>query len=181
MSCCGVFLMSCDTPAAPRPRRPFELTGWMVASMLVLFFGVIVSVNATILTVALRTMPGVETKSAYETSQHFNEEIARQHARDARGWKAAVTLARQGGGAALGVSLTDRLGQPLSGFSATARLRHPATSARDHAVTLNERQPGRYEATIERVEAGSWILELQARRGEEVVFVSRSRVTLPEK
>lgn len=181
MSCCGVFLMSCDTPAAPRPRRPFELTGWMVAAMLVLFFGVIVSVNATILTVALRTMPGVETKSAYETSQHFNEEIARQHERDARGWKAAVTLARQGEGATLGVALTDRLGQPLSGFSATARLRHPATSARDHAVTLNERPPGRYEADFDRIEAGSWILELQARRGEEVVFVSRSRIILPEK
>ncbi|WP_173048686.1 FixH family protein [Bosea sp. ANAM02] len=172
--------MSCDTPAAPRPRRPFELTGWMVAAMLVLFFGVVISVNATILTVALRTMPGVETKSAYETSQHFNEEIARQHERDARDWKAAATLARQGEGATLGVTLADRLGQPLSGFSATARLRHPATSARDHTVALNERQPGRYEAGFDRIEAGSWILELEAKRGEEVVFVSRSRVTLPE-
>ena len=181
MSCCGVFLMSCDTPAAPRSRRPFELTGWMVAAMLVLFFGVIVSVNATILTVALRTMPGVETRSAYETSQHFNEEIARQHERDARGWKAAALLARQGEGATLGVTLADRLGQPLSGFSATARLRHPATSARDHTVALSESQLGRYDASIERIEAGSWILELQARRGEEVVFVSRSRITLPEK
>lgn len=181
MSCCGVFLMSCDTPAAPRPRRPFQLTGGMVAAMLVLFFGVIVSVNATILTVALRTMPGVETKSAYETSQHFNEEIARQHERDARGWKAVATLVRRGEGASLGVTLADRAGQPLTGFAATARLRHPATSARDHAVTLNERQPGRYEADLDRVEAGSWILELQARRGEEVVFVSRSRIILPEK
>lgn len=181
MSCCGVFLMSCDTPAAPRSRRPFELTGWMVAAMLVLFFGVIVSVNATILTVALRTMPGVETKSAYETSQHFNEEIARQHERDARGWKAVATLARQGEGASLGATLADRAGQPLSGFTVTGRLRHPATSARDHAVALNERQPGHYEANVERIEAGSWILEWQAKRGEEVVFVSRSRVTLPEK
>jgi len=181
MSCCGVFLMSCDTPATLRPRRPFKLTGGMVAAMLVLFFGVIVSVNATILTVALRTMPGVETKSAYETSQHFNEEIARQHERDARGWKAVANLSRQGEGATLGVTLADRLGQPLSGLSATARLRHPATSARDHMATLNERQPGRYEATVERAEAGSWILELQTRRGEEVVFVSRSRIILPER
>ncbi|WP_306224236.1 FixH family protein [Bosea beijingensis] len=173
--------MPCDAPAAPRPRRPFKLTGGMVAAMLVLFFGVIVSVNATILTVALRTMPGVETKSAYETSQHFNEEIARQQERDARGWKAVATLARQGEGAALGVTLADRLGQPLSGYTATARLRHPATSARDHAVTLNERQPGRYEAGLDRVETGSWILELQVRRGEEIVFASRSRITLPEK
>ncbi|MFJ5367677.1 FixH family protein [Bosea sp. CER48] len=173
--------MSCDTPAAPRPRRPFALTGRMVAAMLVLFFGVIVSVNATIMTVALRTMPGVETRSAYETSQHFNEEIARQHERDARGWKAAATLARQGEGATLGVALADRLGQPLSGYAATGRLRHPATSARDHDVILSERQPGLYEARFDHIEAGSWILELQARRGEEVVFVSRSRITLPEK
>ena len=98
-----------------------------------------------------------------------------------RGWKAAATLARQGEGAALGVTLADRLGQPLSGFSAKARLRHPATSARDHAVTLNERQPGRYEAGFDHIEAGSWILELQAKRGEELVFVSRSRILLPEK
>lgn len=181
MSCCGVFLMSCDTQAAPRPRRPFQLTGRMVAAMLVLFFGVIISVNATIMTVALRTMPGVETRSAYEDSQHFNEEIARQHERDARGWNAAATLARQGEGAALDVTLADRLGQPLSGFTATARLRHPATSARDHSVALSERQPGRYEARFDRIEAGAWILELKARRGEEVVFVSRSRITLPEK
>ena len=173
--------MSCDTPAAPHPRRPFKLTGGMVAAMLVLFYGVIVSVNATILTVALRTMPGVETRSAYEDSQHFNEAIARQHERDVRDWKAAVTLARQGEGAMLGVTLADRLGQPLSGFTATARLRHPASSARDHAVTLNERQPGRYEAGFDHIEAGSWILELRAKRGEEVVFVSRSRITLPEK
>lgn len=181
MSCCGVFLMSCDTPAAPRPRRRFELTGGMVAAMLVLFFGVIVSVNATILTLALRTMPGVETKSTYETSQHFNEEIARQHARDARGWKAEATLARQGDGATLGVTLADSLGQPLSGFTAAARLRHPATAQRDHNTALSERQPGRYEARFDHIEAGAWILELQARRGDEVVFVSRSRIILPEK
>lgn len=180
MSCCGVFLMSCDTPAAPHPRRRFRLTGGMVAAMLVLFFGVIISVNATILTVALRTMPGVETRSAYEDSQHFNEAITRQHERDARGWKASANLARQGEGATLAVTLADRLGQPLSGFATTARLRHPATSARDHAITLSERQPGRYEAGFEHIEAGAWILELQARRGEDVVFVSRSRVTLPE-
>jgi len=181
MSCCGVFLMSCDTPAAPRPRRPFKLTGGMVAAMLVLFFGVIVSVNATILTVALRTMPGIETRSAYEDSQHFNEEITRQHARDARGWKASATVARQGEGATLGVTLADRLGTPLSGFTTTARLRHPATAARDLAVALNEREPGRYDAVVDRIEDGRWVLELQARRGEEVVFVSRSRITLPEK
>ena len=77
--------------------------------------------------------------------------------------------------------MADSLGQPLSGFTSTARLRHPATSARDHDVTLNERQPGRYEASFDQIEAGSWIFELQAKRGDEVVFVSRSRITLPEK
>lgn len=170
--------MPYENPASAAPRRPFQLTGGMVAAMLILFFGVIVSVNATIMTMALRTMPGVETRSAYETSQHFNEEIARQHERDARGWSAAATLARQGDGATLSVTLTDRSGGPLAGFVTSARLRHPATAARDRELTLSESRPGRYEGRIEQIEAGAWILELQAKRGEEVVFVSRSRVTL---
>lgn len=170
--------MPYENPVPAAPRRPFELTGGMVAAMLVLFFGVVVSVNATIMTVALRTMPGVETRSAYEDSQRFNEEIARQHERDARGWSATTTLVRQGKGATLAVTLADRSGGPLAGLATSARLRHPATSARDHALTLSESWPGRYEARFETIEAGSWILELQAKRGEEVVFVSRSRVTL---
>jgi len=173
--------MPYDTTSAPPPRRPFVLTGRMVAAMLVLFFGVIISVNATIMTVALRTMPGVETRSAYEDSQQFNAEIARQHERDARGWSAAATLFRQGEGAALTVTLADRLNHPLAGFTTTARLRHPATSARDHELALTEPAPGRYEARFDHIESGAWILELQARRGEEVVFLSRSRVTLGEK
>jgi nitrogen fixation protein FixH len=178
MSCCGVIIMPYENPVSTAPRRPFALTGGMVAAMLILFFGVVVSVNATILTMALRTMPGVETRSAYEASQRFNEEIARQHERDARGWSASTTLARQADGATLTVSLADRNGGPLVGLAAGARLRHPATSARDHDLSLSESRPGRYEARFETIEAGSWILELQVRRGEEVVFVSRSRVTL---
>lgn len=178
MSCCGVILMPHENPRPIARRRPFELTGGMVAAMLILFFGVVVSVNATILTMALRTMPGVETRSAYEDSQRFNEEIARQHERDARGWTATTTLARQGEGATLAVTLADRGGGPLTGLATSARLRHPATSARDHDLALSESRPGRYEASFGRIEAGSWILELQAKRGEEVAFVSRSRVTL---
>lgn len=181
MSCCGVIIMPYENPVPAAPRRPFQLTGGMVAAMLILFFGVIVSVNATIMTMALRTMPGVETRSAYETSQHFNEEIARQHERDARGWSAAATLSRQSEGATLAVTLTDRNGGPLAGFATSARLRHPATSARDRELTLRENRPGRYEAGFDRIEPGSWILELQAKRGEEVVFVSRSRVILGER
>jgi nitrogen fixation protein FixH len=181
MSCCGVIIMPYENPVPATPRRSFELTGGMVAAMLILFFGVIVSVNATIMTVALRTMPGVETRSAYETSQHFNEEIARQHERDARGWSAAVTLSRQGEGARLIVTLADRNGGPLGGFATTARLRHPATAAHDRELTLSESRPGGYDGRLDRIEPGSWILELQAKRGEEVVFVSRSRVTLGER
>ena len=178
MSCCGVILMPYENQSSIAPRRPFELTGGMVAAMLVLFFGVIVSVNATIMTMALRTMPGVETRSAYEASQHFNEEIARQHERDARGWSATTMLARQSEGATLAVTLTDRGGTPLGGFATSARLRHPATSARDHGLVLSESRPGRYEGRLETIEPGSWILELQAKRGNELVFVSRSRVIL---
>ena len=46
---------------------------------------------------------------------------------------------------------------------------------------LSESRLGRYDGRLDRIEPGSWILELQAKRGEEVVFVSRSRVTLGER
>ena len=70
MSCCGVIIMPYENPSPSAPRRPFELTGGMVAAMLILFFGVVVSVNATILTMALRTMPGRSKKGQRTKSFH---------------------------------------------------------------------------------------------------------------
>lgn len=173
--------MPTEITTGPAARRPFRLTGRMVAAMFVGFFAVVIAANATMMTVAIRTMPGTETRSAYEASQRYNEEIARQQAQEARGWRAEIALARAKGDEALAVTMAARDGAPLSGLSLTVRLRHPATTALDRKTDLAERLPGRYEAAIAGLQPGAWRLELEARRGEETVFVSRGRVTVGDR
>ncbi len=93
MSCCGAFAMPIDLPAAQSPpQRPFEVSGRMVLFAMVAFFAVVAGVNAVMMTVAIRTMPGVDVKSAYETSQRFNGEIARMQAQTERGWRAQARV-----------------------------------------------------------------------------------------
>jgi nitrogen fixation protein FixH len=75
-------------------QKQRTLSGRTVAICFVGFFVVVTSVNAFMMTMAIKTMPGVDVKSAYEASQTYNAEIMRAHEQDARGWTADVTLGK---------------------------------------------------------------------------------------
>lgn len=174
--------MPIDLPvrAAPSPRRPFELSGRIVLASMIGFFVVVGGVNAIMMTIAIRTMPGVDVKSAYETSQRFNSEIARMHEQDARGWQAQADIHRSGGDALVALSLHDRHGLPVRGLAVEARLLHPATRQQDRDATLSEAAPGSYAARLPAIHSGGWTVVIEARRDGEPVFVSRSRVVLAD-
>ncbi|SIR17085.1 FixH family protein [Bosea sp. (in: a-proteobacteria)] len=181
MSCCGVVIMPLDLPAAPPlPRRPFEVTGRLVLGSLVGFFLVVAGVNATMMTFAIRTMPGLDVKSAYESSQRFNSEFDRMRTQDQRGWQAEGTARRQGEGAVISLRLRDRLGAPITGLAVEAALDHPATHALDRQATLRETAPGTYTASLDAVHAGRWHLAITATRAGETVFVSQNRIVLKD-
>jgi len=186
MCCCGAFIMPVDLPApverlksAPE-SRPFRLSGRMVLFAMVGFFMVVAGANAVMMTAAIRTMPGVDVKSAYETSQHFNGEIARMQAQAERGWQAGAQLRRIDSNAELAFSLRDRGGAPVTGLTVAARLEHPATRREDREVLLREAAPGDYAATIPAIHGGGWTLAIEAQSGGERVFVSRSRIVLKD-
>jgi nitrogen fixation protein FixH len=173
--------MPLDLPAAPRrPRRPFEVTGRLVLGSLVGFFLVVAGVNATMMTVAIRTTPGVDVKSAYESSQRFNREFDRMRTQDQRGWQADGTARRQGDGAVVTLRLRDRIGAPITGLAVEAALDHPATHALDLRSTLRETAPGTYTASLDAVHAGRWHLAVTASRAGETVFVSQNRIVLKD-
>lgn len=173
--------MPIELSAQPqRPRRPFVLTGRIVAAALVGFFLVVAGANATMLAMALRTMPGVEVKSAYETSQRFNGEIARMHRQAERGWQAQAEIRRDGEAAVVVLGLRDPSGAAVSGLAVEARLLRPATRQEDREVKLAEAAPGQYRGLIGEAHAGAWTLALEARRDGEIVFSSRSRVFLKD-
>lgn len=182
MSCCGAFIMPIDltAPVPSRAERPFRLTGRMVLAGMIGFFLVVAGVNAVMMTVAIRTMPGVDVKSAYETSQRFNGEIARMQAQVQRGWQASAQLRRSGADAVVTLSLRDNTGTPVTGLLVEARLEHPAARREDHEASLSETSAGDYAATIPAVHGGGWTLVVQAVQGTETVFVSRSRVVLKD-
>lgn len=186
MSCCGAFIMPVDLTAPVErpenrlPGRPFRLSGRMVLAGMVGFFMVVAGANAVMMTVAIRTMPGVDVKSAYETSQRFNGEIARMQAQVDRGWQASAQLRRSGPDAVVTFSLRDRNGAPVTGLAVDARLEHPATRREDREAVLGETAPGDYAATIPAIHGGGWTLAIEALSGTERVFVSRSRVILKD-
>lgn len=62
----------------------FRLKGWHVLTGFVGAFGIIIAVNITMATQAIRTFPGLETKNSYVASQEFN---TRLHAQQALGWE----------------------------------------------------------------------------------------------
>lgn len=170
------FVMQ-KTADAP-PRRQREVTGRTVLFSLLAFFAVVTSVNAYMMTVAIRTMPGVDVKSAYEASQSYNGEIARAHEQQARGWKADVSLAKGEADRDIVVKLTDMAGAPVRGLAMQARLAHPADRKADIAVQAKEIAPGVYAAKFALAHTGAWDLVIEGRDGDREVYKSRSRVKL---
>lgn len=165
---------------AETTRRGRRLTGRMVFLMFVAFFGVIVTVNALMLTLALDTMPGTTTTSAYQASQRFNRDLAAARARDARGWVVEAHADRDPAGfAAVTISLRDSAGAPVDGVTVAARLEHPARRALDRVLDVARSGTGRYAGTTGDVSAGAHDLVVEISRGGETLFRSRNRVMLP--
>ncbi len=162
-----------------RRNKPREVTGRTVLFSLVGFFGVVFAVNAVMVKAATSTFGGVETSSSYKAGLMFKQEVAAAEKQDARHWQVGGTLKRNGAGeAVLDFTARDAAGKPLTGLTADARLAHPADSRLDHVIKLDRVGSGEFrgEATVPR---GQWELFVDLYRGEDRVFRSRSRVTLP--
>lgn len=159
-------------------RTPRELTGTRVAMAFVAFFLVVIGVNAIMLHAATSTFGGVAVEGAYRLGLEYNKEIAAAERQDALKWKAVAHVARRGDGlVAVTVGLTDAAGVPPADIRVTAHLIHPADARHDHHIGLVERAPGRFAGEAD-AQPGRWDLEIEAIRQEDVLFRSRSRLTL---
>ena len=167
-------------PAVMPARETRPLTGRFVLITFIAFFGVIGAVNAVMMTLAIRTMPGLDVKNGYVASQAMNREIDAMRLQADRGWKVEVAVRLKDRLAPVSVSLFDRDGKPVIGLSVTARLAHPALTRADHSAALIERRPGVYRADFPDVQAGGWTFAVEADREGERVFSSRNRILLTE-
>jgi nitrogen fixation protein FixH len=182
MSCCGVFIMPYDAtePAVMPAREPRPITGRFVLITFIAFFSTIAAVNGVMMTLAIRTMPGLDVKNGYVASQAMNGEISAMRQQAERGWKADIVVQLRSGSAPLAVRLRDRDGVPVTGLDVKARLAHPAVTRADHTATMTEASPGHYTAEWPGILPGAWTIVVEADRGNERVFASRNRIVLTE-
>ncbi|MGL4636126.1 MAG: FixH family protein [Beijerinckiaceae bacterium] len=161
-----------------RSARP--ITGRFVLVAFISFFVVIALVNAVMMTLAIRTMPGLDVKNGYVASQAMNGEIMAMRQQSERGWKADIAVELKGAEAPVSLFLVDRSGVPVTGLEAKARLAHPALTRADHNASLIEERPGKYVTQFADIPPGAWTLIVEAGRNGERLFVSRNRVVLTE-
>ncbi len=168
-----------EPESSPAPARPFELKGGHVLAMFIAFFAIVASVNATMMTMALRTMPGLDARNGYDPSQAYNREIEAARVQAARGWRADGEVSLSGNVAHVAVSLADRDGRALPGAIVTARLKHPTDKRRDREVVLAGGGV-RFAGDAPGISEGFWDLLIEARTAvdEAPSFVSRQRIRL---
>ena len=123
----------------------------------VMFFLVVAAVNAVMVTLAVRTLPGTVTDHPYEKGLAYNQVVAASDKQEALGWKGDVSYhAGQ-----LQFTLRDRSNKPLQPESVTAKLFRPSKAAMDFVVSLT-----RGGAPVKFPVNGLWEVQIDAVVGD---------------
>ena len=172
-------MSSLSTHSGKEPgRRPRELTGRTVLLCLVAFFAVVASVNAVMMTAAVTTFSGVETKNAYQAGVTFAREEAAAEAQESRHWRINSSLRHEANGLTqVELSAQDRAGLPLAGLEAAVSLLHPNDRRLDRPVTMRANAPGRFRGAVT-FSPGQWDLVIELSRDGERLFRSKERIIL---
>lgn len=136
------------TPSAAKPR----FTGKHMTAILVAGFGVVVSVNMLMATLASSSFGGVVVENSYVASQNFNEWLDKAEASDALGYTVTPTHRADG----LVTLATD--GVPV-GSQVTAIARHPLGHMPDESLVFVLTSDGTWASTSPLPE-GRWMLRL---------------------
>jgi nitrogen fixation protein FixH len=138
-------------------KSPFNpLRGWHVLIMILVFFGIMISVNATMVTLALRSHPGEDIERSYTQGLNYNETLERRRVQESLGWQARFNLV----GNQLLLEVLDREGNPLSGLSLSGQMRHPTRTALDCPIAMESLGEGRYQTDLPCVLDGRWRVRL---------------------
>ena len=161
-----------------RGVRPGEsgtrLTGRHVLGTFLTFLAAIFAMNGALIYCAVTTNSGLVANEPYRRGLRYNERIAADERQAQLGWTDKLDVTREGG---VALVLTDSAGSPVSGLRIETVLGRPATSRQDIRLSLREVAPGRYEAQTVALAAGTWLIALEARAGEEKpVYRKRRRL-----
>lgn len=164
----------------PVPRPPSGLGGFHVLLALVIFFGVVFAVNASLVAFALSTRSGVVAQEPYVKGLHYNARIAAGERQAQLGWHEDPRLLQSGH---FDLSIRARDGSPVSNLDVWASVGRPSTARFDRELRLGELEPGRYRGDFGALEAGTWIVTAKAfektGNGEPVFRLRRRQWLMP--
>ncbi|MGJ8562560.1 MAG: FixH family protein [Alphaproteobacteria bacterium] len=149
-----------------KPRQEKKLTGWHVIIMLLLFFGLIVSVNTVFLVAAVKSFTGEDVKGSYRTGLEYNQRIEQRATERGLGWTVRANVI-QDQTTNLIFAISDASSLPLSGLSVEGVLRHPTDRAFDRPVTLQAGTNGTYRASVD-IPPANWRFMGEATQGDTV-------------
>lgn len=139
--------------------RTRKFTGWHMLAILLGFFGVVVGVNMTMATLAMKTFGGTVVDNSYVAGQRFNTWLGEARAQERLGWRTRLRLDAD---RRVTVALSDG-SAPLAGADVTAVARHPLGRAPDVTLTFRAAAPGSYIARAP-LPAGRWLVHVEIRR-----------------
>ncbi|MBO3760520.1 FixH family protein [Ciceribacter sp. L1K22] len=156
-------------------KTGFVFTGWHMATIMVAFFGVIISVNMLMAYFATSTWSGLVVPNTYVASQQFNGKAAAIRDMLATGIKGKLTVT--GGDIRYSLSIADE--GPVVADTVTAHFKRPVGEHQDFVVALQPAGNGDYVASHP-VLPGHWIVEMIAMRDGEIIMHEANRIAVIE-
>jgi nitrogen fixation protein FixH len=163
----------------PHPRS----RGWWYPWIFVGGMGIVVAVNAVLISAAIGTFPGFETRDHYRKGLAYNENLAAAREQDRLGWQVQLAFQPEpesagGHRGRLDVRFADATGGALPQLEVEARLMRPTHQGYDQTLMLAGLGDGRYQGTIALPLPGQWEVRILARDGDRH-FQATRRLIVP--
>jgi nitrogen fixation protein FixH len=134
-------------------------------------FALVVTVNATMIWLAVGSFSGLYTSKPRERGLHYNDVVADQRTRDALGWRAEASWDAEAN--RLQIAVFDAARQPLAGALVSATLVRPVEKRPPLALTVSPVDIGRYAASVDLAERGNWDLDIVVEHGGKRYAITR--------
>lgn len=151
----------------------FVFTGWHMAGVMVLFFGVIITVNVIMAWNAISSWSGLVVPNTYVASQQFNGKAEAAKARAATGIKGKLSV----NDTSVRYEVFHPETGPVETDTITAHFRRPVGERQNFDMELTPVSKGVFTGA-HNVLPGQWIVEVIAVRDGRVIVHEGTRIAI---
>lgn len=160
--------------SAQRNEKPgFIFTGWHMLTILLLFFGTVISVNVTMAWNAVTSWSGLVVQNTYVASQQFNVKAEAAKARAASGIFGKLHIE----GDVIEYAVSHPQNGAIDTDAVTMNFRRPVGESQDFSLTLDKRSLNTF-AVRHALAAGDWIVEAIAVKDGKIIVHEGVRIDI---